>query len=1613
MFGRVFLSLALLAAAECDDAAVTVREGGLTPAAALPPCAEPFCMVRINETARFRPDDMKEVLRINAARPGSADGYWFALPMWNNLPETRKAMEAYKPLHRRCDELGITFDVQVVTLGHGAVRAEKATAPHGLHPFPDDAWQVDPDGRRLNMLCPRAPATQAYVKSYFAMLGETLKPNTVWLDDDLRLGFGHEDGCFCDSCLKAFNKCYGHAFTRAELAERLFKGAEREIVRREWLRFISDSLAAYGAAARAGVDRTHPSCKLGYQSVSSASLRATGQDANALLSALAGGGRVPTAIRIGSGCYGENLSEIVAKMLDIAREVERCRASGVPFAQICNEQENYQREILHKSAEATMVESALALAVGCDSLAEYRWGSRGEPMTDYAEFAAKTAAWRPYLKRVAAFSRGTALGGVARFVGSDYDLTRRFSVIDDNDAHISGLGVPLTVRESGTRCFYVDELTMEEWGADDARKLLADGGSAVVSTNAWDALLAKGGEPLRKAARDGRIVKLDFSVLRPRNWALLPNTAERKTLLDALDRATGGAFPVRIERSHRFYVYPRVRRADGKVAAVTFYNGSTGASPATEVSVRRPAGAYPVMALPEQSDLPLYVTQMTKGEIRFVIPSLGGRQVGTVIFGEACPDTAADVVRVEGERAVLPRYRDGGWWDAGYRLAALKMWEVAACGALITNSVKVVAADGRELVAGKDFKVQPDWSAVGLCGAAVSNANPVTVSYAYRAERLDGWFENAEGVIDVRRGVPAAFNPRPAAIPAGARRLANCWVRGAGRHDNGCFFRCEGAFAPPRPVVPAEVACPKTLAKLRAGGRVRILAWGDSVTDASYLPDDERWQGQLAERLRAMYPKARIEMVSQGWGGRRITSFLETPEGHEHGYTNKVLNSWADLVISEFVNDSWFTAADVSNHYGRVLADFRSRGIEWICLTPHYMMPQWNGLRGCAESDNDPRAYVKALREFAAANGVGLADAAARWGHLWREGVPYVTRFVNGVNHPDREGMSYFADAVCELLRGGSPAAPRYGWRGYMLDTSRHFFTVGEIKRALDAMQEVGLNVFHWHLTDSEGWRLEIERYPKLTSVGSVRRNGPRGSTMGDETVMGEYGPYFYTKAQVREIVAYAAARGIRVVPELDIPGHSAAAIRAYPELGCRGQGNNGELCLGRDATLETFENILREVMELFPGEVIHLGGDECSRRNWRKCPDCQARIRALGLRGEKGLQGWATARFARFLERNGRRMAGWDEIAEFDDMPRSAIVTAYRSSARGIDAAKKGFDVVFCPCEFCYLDYVQGLEGDPYEYQPFGCVLSAMKIAGFDPAAGCPAAARRHILGGQGNLWTELVCDWAGAEWRTWPRLAAIADVLANGPEKDAAAFAARLEKVRTKLKAKGVNVAPIGPLFKERPDLEPGSRYTVFRPDFAKLLPTELSVASLCFDWNDGADAFRKVYARKDMSIPSGGYRLDLDWCRIEAEASDAAGFTNAVRQLRALARMKRGGAMEFPACRIENGDIPRRMLPVERMTGLRVFTNSVGKVMAYRWSAPRHPQLGLCYPMTVLMPGEGQMARAAEILNDQREKGVDAYFIAPLPGSPTEPLTELLERMKWEDRTLDAERIRIVRP
>lgn len=489
--------------------------------------------------------------------------------------------------------------------------------------------------------------------------------------------------------------------------------------------------------------------------------------------------------------------------------------------------------------------------------------------------------------------------------------------------------------------------------------------------------------------------------------------------------------------------------------------------------------------------------------------------------------------------------------------------------------------------------------------------------------------------------------------------------------------------------------------------------------------------------------------------------------------------------------------------------------------------------------------------------------------------------------------------------------APKYAWRGYMLDVSRHFFTVDEIRRTLDLMREHDLNVFHWHLTDNEGWRLQIDRYPKLTSVGAVRKvSSKRTTTMGLDVVDGDYGPFFYTKDQVRDIVRHASGLGIRVVPEIEIPGHSAAAIRAYPELGCTGRWNSGDYCLGKESTFEMLRNIIDEVVELFPGDVIHIGGDECAGLNWKECADCQARIRELGLETPHDLQGWATKRFAEYLGKKGRRLMGWDELATWDDLPRSVIIQSYRGASYGVAAAKKGFDVVMSPDTFCYLDYVQGLEKDPEEYQPFGVLLDVGKIARFDPCADVPGDCRSHILGGQGNLWTELVPDMKAAEWRTWPRLAALADVLKNGPAKDVPAFMDRIQAVRNDLVRRGVNAAPLGPLFKLVPDLLPGARYESLksdngkRLDFAKMLDNPLDVSVLRFDTEDNSDSFRHVFATRDASMGKGTYRLDLNFDRISMSAPDDEGFSRGLAQLRALARRKRGGAMEFTGAVIVGG-------------------------------------------------------------------------------------------------------------
>ncbi len=346
---------------------------------------------------------------------------------------------------------------------------------------------------------------------------------------------------------------------------------------------------------------------------------------------------------------------------------------------------------------------------------------------------------------------------------------------------------------------------------------------------------------------------------------------------------------------------------------------------------------------------------------------------------------------------------------------------------------------------------------------------------------------------------------------------------------------------------------------------------------------------------------------------------------------------------------------------------------------------------------------------------------------------------------------------------------PRYGYRGLHLDVSRHFFPIAYIKKQLDLMALHKFNTFHWHLTDDQGWRIEIKKYPKLTQTGANRR----------ETIVGHYDdfdpqvfdgqPYggFYTQEQVREVVRYAATKHIDVVPEIEMPGHALAALSAYPELSCdagrtyQPTGKWGvfeDVFCPNEKTFTFLQDVLTEVMALFPGKYIHIGGDECPKDAWRKSAFCQQLIKREGLRDEHHLQSWFITRIDKFVTSKGRRIIGWDEILEGGLSP-NATVMSWRGTKGGIEAARQRHDVIMTPGAYCYLDHLQG---DPaQEPVGFGGVLPLAMAYSYNPtAAELTPDQQRYILGVQGNLWTEYIPDAAQAEYMTWPRAAALAEV-------------------------------------------------------------------------------------------------------------------------------------------------------------------------------------------------------------------------------------------------------------
>lgn len=411
------------------------------------------------------------------------------------------------------------------------------------------------------------------------------------------------------------------------------------------------------------------------------------------------------------------------------------------------------------------------------------------------------------------------------------------------------------------------------------------------------------------------------------------------------------------------------------------------------------------------------------------------------------------------------------------------------------------------------------------------------------------------------------------------------------------------------------------------------------------------------------------------------------------------------------------------------------------------------------------------------------------------------------VSARDPRGLFYGAVTLWQLLategnnRLGVAAVriddtPRFAWRGLMLDSARHFQTVDQIKQLLDAMALHKLNTFHWHLTDDQGWRIEIKRYPKLTGVGGCRIPAGDGGVGSD----GKPRPYcgYYTQEQIRDVVRYAAQRHIAIVPEINAPGHAQAAVAAYPELGVTGRqihvlnewGVNTTLFNVEESTFQFLENVLAEVVELFPGTYVHVGGDEAVKDQWKASARVQERIKELKVKDEAGMQSYLIKRLEKFLVAHHKRLIGWDEILE-GGLPEEATVMSWRGIEGGIVAANQGHDVVMSPSNVLYLDYLQ--TDSPNEPPGRPATITLEQVYAFEPVPTALAVDKRgHILGLQANVWTEHMRSFARVEHAIFPRIAALAETAWSPQEKkNWGGFVARLPAQLQRYRALGIAYA------------------------------------------------------------------------------------------------------------------------------------------------------------------------------------------------------------------------------
>jgi hexosaminidase len=420
------------------------------------------------------------------------------------------------------------------------------------------------------------------------------------------------------------------------------------------------------------------------------------------------------------------------------------------------------------------------------------------------------------------------------------------------------------------------------------------------------------------------------------------------------------------------------------------------------------------------------------------------------------------------------------------------------------------------------------------------------------------------------------------------------------------------------------------------------------------------------------------------------------------------------------------------------------------------------------------------------------------------------------IRAPGAAGLFYGVQSLFELLPpkvlAAKPAGsgewtipcvriedqPRFKWRGLLLDVSRHFFTRNEVEQLLDSMALHKLNHLQMHLTDDQGWRIEIKKYPRLTAVGAWRKGIGFGLDPKASTAYGPDGRYggYYTQADIRELVAYAAARHITIVPEIEMPGHASAALAAYPQFSCSGAGYTtdvgggifpGVYCPGNEETFQFLQDILAEVIELFPGKYIHIGGDEVPKGNWQKCAKCQARMSAQGLKNEKELQSYFVRRIEKFINSKGRSLIGWSEILE-GGLAQNAAVMDWIGG--GVEAAGAGHDVVMTPTTHCYFDYYQSTNRAA-EPRAIGGFLPLSKVYSLEPVpAKLEPQYQAHILGAQGNLWTEYVPSFKHAQYMIFPRLCALAEVTwSPKAARNYADFTRRLRTQLERLDQLGVN--------------------------------------------------------------------------------------------------------------------------------------------------------------------------------------------------------------------------------